>query len=181
MWGDGNTPAAWLLEEEQHQSLPVSESCSSVRGGLVVKESFRFMEDLTFPSFPSNSLRSNFGVLVKGDNLSLLCGRRGQNETCKNWECQKCLLPLPPAAAFMVIKQEAWPKIQVPCQTTIVRWQSRRTKWNVTYNVTASPGTSQSQTVKEVFNLRRDSRHPTRQQTHRPVRRPQRATGLWMR
>lgn len=64
-------------EERCRQSLPVSESRSSVRGGLVVKESLRFMEDLAFPSFPSNSLRSSFGVLVKGDNLSLLCQRPG--------------------------------------------------------------------------------------------------------
>lgn len=63
-------------KEEQHQLLPVSESRSSVRSGLAVKESFRFMEDLTFPSFPSNSLRSSFSVLVNGDNLSLLCGDR---------------------------------------------------------------------------------------------------------
>lgn len=60
--------------EEQHQLLPVSESRSSVRSGLAVKESLRFMEDLAFPSFPNNSLRSSFGVLVNGDNLSLLCG-----------------------------------------------------------------------------------------------------------
>lgn len=57
---------------EQRWSLPVSESGSSVRGGLVVKDSLRFMEDLTFPSFPISSLRSSFGVLVKGDNFSLL-------------------------------------------------------------------------------------------------------------
>lgn len=69
-------PAAWLLKEEQQQQfLPVSESRSSVRSGLAVKESLRFMEDLAFPSFPSNSLRSSFGVLVKGDNFSLLCQR----------------------------------------------------------------------------------------------------------
>lgn len=54
--------------------LPVSESRSSVRTGLEVKEIFRFMEGFAFPSFPSNSLRSSFGVLVYGDNLSLLCG-----------------------------------------------------------------------------------------------------------
>lgn len=63
-------------KEEQHQLLPVSESRSSVRSGLAVKESFRFMEDLVFPSFPSNSLRSSFSVLLNGDNLSLLCGDR---------------------------------------------------------------------------------------------------------
>ncbi|TNN88473.1 hypothetical protein EYF80_001255 [Liparis tanakae] len=63
--------------EEQRRLLPVSESRSSVRSGLFVKESLRFMEDFAFPSFPSNSLRSSFGVLVKGDNLSLLCERGG--------------------------------------------------------------------------------------------------------
>lgn len=62
----------------------MSESRSSVRGGLDVKESFRFMEDLAFPSFPNNSLRSSFGVLVKGDNLSLACQEK--KETVKNME-----------------------------------------------------------------------------------------------
>lgn len=57
-----------------HAFLPVSESRSSVRTGLEEKEIFRFMEGFAFPSFPNNSLRSSFGVLVYGDNLSLLCG-----------------------------------------------------------------------------------------------------------
>lgn len=68
----------------QHQLLPVSESRSSVRSGLAVKESLRFMEDLAFPSFPSNSLRSSFGVLVNGDNLSLLCGDKEEGEKKSN-------------------------------------------------------------------------------------------------
>lgn len=66
-------------EEELHRSLPVSESLSSVRSGLAVKDSLRFMEDLALPSFTSNSLRSSFGVLVNGDSLSLFC--REENKT----------------------------------------------------------------------------------------------------
>lgn len=66
-------------EEELHQFLPVSESLSSVRSGLAVKDSLRFMEDLALPSFTSNSLRSSFGVLVNGDSLSLFC--REDNQT----------------------------------------------------------------------------------------------------
>lgn len=66
-------------EEEPRQFLPVSESLSSVRSGLAVKDSLRFMEDLALPSFTSNSLRSSFGVLVNGDSLSLFC--REDNQT----------------------------------------------------------------------------------------------------
>lgn len=69
-------------EEELHQFLPVSESRSSVRSGLAVKDSLRFIEDLALPSFTSNSLRSSFGVLVNGDNLSLFC--REENENTKS-------------------------------------------------------------------------------------------------
>lgn len=72
--------ASRTADREQDLFLPVSESRSSVRTGLEVKEIFRFMEGFDFPSFPSNSLRSSFGVLVYGDNLSLLCG----NEEKKN-------------------------------------------------------------------------------------------------
>jgi len=62
-----------LLElSELMQNWPVSESRSSFRGGLTVKDSFRFMEDLDFPSFPRISLRSSFGVLANGEIFSLL-------------------------------------------------------------------------------------------------------------
>lgn len=66
--------ASRTADRDRDLFLPVSESRSSVRTGLEVKEIFRFMEGFAFPSFPSNSLRSSFGVLVYGDNLSLLCG-----------------------------------------------------------------------------------------------------------
>lgn len=65
--------ASRIADPAQDVILPVSESRSSVRTGLEVKEIFLFMEGFAFPSFPSNSLRSSFGVLVYGDNLSLLC------------------------------------------------------------------------------------------------------------
>ena len=64
--------------------VPVSESRSSVRAGLAVKDSLRFMEDLAFASFPRSSLRSSFGVLVNGDSLSLLCQNKGRMQNDKN-------------------------------------------------------------------------------------------------
>ena len=62
----------------------MSESRSSVRAGLAVKDSLRFMEDLAFASFPRSSLRSSFGVLVNGDSLSLLCQNKGRMQNDKN-------------------------------------------------------------------------------------------------
>lgn len=74
---------------EQDVFLPVSESRSSVRTGLEVKEIFRFMEGFPLPSFPSNSLRSSFGVLVYGDNLSLLCVNEEEKRKTANSVCIK--------------------------------------------------------------------------------------------
>lgn len=99
-WQWASSMAVW--REEQQHSLPVSESRSSAWGGLVVKESLRFMEDFAFPSFPSNSLRSNFGVLVKGDNLSLLCQRWGKIKHTQRIKIGSN-------------EAEVWPKLSAEC------------------------------------------------------------------